>query len=87
MGQKEVSAKHSMDGRRTGSQALLVLPSELGKYRAKSLSEGALDCVIFLTRGEYAKRVVSGIMEGVETQPSARALRGGGGGCALLRGP
>lgn len=34
---------------------------------------------------EKCQRVVSGIMEGVDTQLSARALRGDG--CALHRGP
>lgn len=53
MGQKEASANHFMDERRTGSQALLVLPFGTGKIPSKTLlPEGAPDYVIFLIRGK-----------------------------------
>lgn len=70
MGQKEASAKYFMDERRTESQALLLLPFGTGQTRSKILpSEGALDCVIFLIRG----------------QASESCLRNNGGNSCLLR--
>lgn len=53
MGHKEASAKYFMDEKRTESQALLLLPFGTGQILSKILpSEGALDCVIFLIRGQ-----------------------------------
>lgn len=56
MGQKEASAKYFMDERRTESHALLLLPFGTGQAPSKILPlEEALDCFIFLIRGEVSE--------------------------------